>query len=219
MKKILMILLMAATCLATANAQSDLVGGGKVKKEKKTKMGIALGAGSMGYSADQYSVSFGFLGSINFIMTMPFNKNPESRWLGEMTIGLNYCKNNVEWDKSSRSKTSTTLLEIPNIGVKCRYILNPMSTRGKWYIYPGISFCPLATFPVNETSSVNKNNKTLADDGPGLTFGGECGFGFAAKHLGFSVGPFIKIATSYSSKSNSTSPAMYGGQFNLHYMF
>ncbi|MBR5062764.1 MAG: hypothetical protein IKX24_11590 [Prevotella sp.] len=217
MKKMIIMLLIAATNFASLSAQNDLIGGGKVKKEKKLKMGLSLGIGTMGYSATQYSIKNGILGSVNYVATMPLNNNPESRWLGEMGIGITYCKNSAEWEKSSRSNHDSKLFEIPNVTIRLRYTLNPLSTRGKWYVYPGLSVCPIAIFPVNETSDVNRKYKNLSDEF-GCTLGIEGGIGYSSNHLGFSVGPFGKMGATYSNDKGN-SPIMYGGILTLHYMF
>lgn len=218
MKKMFLMLLIATIGISTSSAQDDLIGGGKVKKEKKIKMGLSLGVGTMGYSASQYSISYGILGSVGYVATMPLNNNPESRWLGEMGINISYCKNDAKWEKSSLSKPNSKLLEIPNISIRLRYILNPLSTRGKWYVYPGLSVCPIATFPVNGTSNVNTKHKTLSNEF-GATLSVEGGLGFAARHFGLSVGPFVKIGAPYSSKADGNSPLLYGGILSLLYMF
>ena len=218
MKRIIIMLLIAATNFASLSAQNDLIGDGKVKKMKKTKMGLSLGIGTMGYSASQYSIKNGIMGSINYVATMPLNSNPESRWLGEMGIGISYCKNSAEWEKSSLSNHNSKLLEIPNIIIRLRYTLNPLSTRGKWYVYPGLSACPIATFPVNGDNDNNRKLKSLSDEF-GCTIGIEGGIGYSSNHLGFSVGPFGKIGAAYSNKTNGNSPIMYGGILTLYYMF
>ena len=218
MKKLLFMLLIVATSVSTANAQSDLVGGGKVKKEKKTKLGVGITGGTMGYSFDNYSVDNGLLFGANFIVTTPLSKNPEARWLGEFSIGFDLCKNEAKSDYGSSYDTSCTTIDFFNLDVRFRYILNPMSTRGKWFVYPGFAIS-LANIPLGKTSSSKyaKGKRLETKVGMGLT--GECGIGYATKHLGFSAGPFAKVGAVLSDKDGGTAPLMYGGALTLFYMF
>lgn len=220
MKKLLLLLLIVVNSIPTANAQSDLVGGGKVKKKKKTNWGVGITAGTMGYSFENYSIENGVLLGINAILTTPLSANPEARWLGELSFGFDYCNNEAKYNKnpSYTSYDTSTFTMDYYIDLRFRYIINPMSTRGKWYLYPGFSVS-LATLPLGVDKSLKsfKGKELTTEVGVGLT--GECGIGYATKHLGFSAGPFAKVGAVLSDEKGGAAPLMYGAALTLFYMF
>lgn len=215
MKKLLLFLFIMITGVITINAQSDLVGGGKVKTEKKIKQGIGITCGTMGFTASNHNIKNGVLFGASYIITMPLSNNPESRWLGELDLGFDFCKNDAEASDIFSHDTSITTWDI-YMGMRFRKILNPMSTRGKWYFYPGFAFS-FAGFPNEERNSRYKNVYLLQEAiGMGLT--GECGIGFATRHIGFAIGPFLKYGATFKEDEKNV-PLMYGGSLTLSYMF
>ena len=190
----------------------------KVKVDKKIKTGVSLNAGMLTYSIEDFSISPGILFGGNFVATAPLTKKAENRWIGEFSIGLDYCSNSVEKNNRRSSKDNEGFFEIP-IGIRFRYILNPLGTRGFWYVYPGMTVSGLTMVPMEKSTKVNKSTSKYVGTEAGMSIGAECGVGYATRHLGLSVGPFIKIGTKYSSKDSGASPALYGGYATLYYMF
>ncbi len=213
MKRIIFVLMALLVCSTSIYAQ-------KVKKEKKVKSGVSMNAGMMTYSADQHSVSSGIFGGLNYVMTTPMSKNPESRWLWEISLGLDFCSNKVEPEKMRSGSDNETFFEVINIGIRPRYILNPMGTRGHWYVFPGLTACPLALVPYEKwRSSKSTSQKKMVETTVGISMGGECGVGYATRHLGFSVAPFVRLGAPYSSKDSAGSIVTYGGYATIYYMF
>lgn len=193
----------------TPQDNNDVIVGGskKVKKEKKQKMGLELVLGHANYSLKDFDCTGGVFGELKFIMTAPLGKQPDPRWVGELGIGLGFYNGSATEKKAYASKDDISYAELFNISMRARLILNKYSTRGKWYLYPGLDICPLVVgMPSVKESSSKYSSSTYKhlDAGAGVNIGFNGGLGFEAKHIGFTVGGFAKIGASYSSETSGS---------------
>ena len=215
-----------ATNICTAQNDGLIVGNKKVKKEKKSKMGIGLDLGITNYKLENYSCDPGFCGEIKFIYTAPFSKRQEARWHGEINFGIEfYTGSAIKENNKKATATSSNILfaEIFNISFKPKYILNRYSSRGHWFLYPGVIFCPLiAGVPTVETKTTTINGTRKKSEylgtATGLSFGGTIGLGYQTKHFGISIGGVAKLTAAYKEMSPTT-PTVFGGQVALTYLF
>lgn len=230
MKRNLTTFIFVALFAICANAQSDIVGGGgKVKKEKNLRCGVEAYLGAGFCSIDGYEVKNGKAGAdleANFIIAGPLKpSNPEGRWYGEMSIGFGFFSETVESEKQSSYSSyeeDISIYELFKIGVKAKYLLNPLATRGKWFIGARLSCCPLVcglpTF--NDSSISGRSHRYL---GSSSSMGLDSGLGLSAsyemKHFGIGIEAFGKLMSPYSDSESSAIDAMYGVRWDVKYIF
>lgn len=82
-------------------------------------------------------------------------RNPECRWAYEVGFGISVSTATLEYDgKYKSTDEEVTTCRILDIPCSIKYSLNPLSTRGKWYLNAGLSVCPLAIVPAGEKKVV-----------------------------------------------------------------
>lgn len=195
---------------------------GKVKKEKTQKSGITVKGGMASYSiSDAWDCESGAFGEIYWSVSGLMKPHkPECHWGWEIGLGLDFYTGKVnDSSKSSRYSTPEDILTIGlfTIPMNVKYILNPLSTRGKWIAKLGIDMCPLEVGVPNETEGSSRYSRHL-ESTLGVRVGGDAQFGYEAKHWGFSVGGFAGVMGPYSGES-STSTSMYGYYASFQYYF
>lgn len=229
MKKLATFILVALVTIC-ANAQSDIVGGThKVKKEKTLRCGIEAYVGGSWYSIDGYKAKNGKGGSdieANFVITGPLKpSNPEGRWYGEASIGFEYHDGKVESEKQSYSNSNEediSFYELFNIGVKAKYLLNPLTTHGKWFISARLTVCPLVGgLPTLKDSSVSNGRYSyIGTSSLGLGTGAGLSVSYEWKHFGIGIEGSGKIVSTYSDSGGKNAiNALYGFKWNIKYIF
>ena len=224
-------LALCALFTLAANAQSDLVGTRKVKKEKATKLGVSLKAGPASYSIDGFDCDGGMFAEAFFTINSPFKpSNLECPWHFEVGFGFDYYGGNATWAGKGRGEGGNDIMMIGlfDSPVAVKYVLNALGTRGKWNINAGINFCPLvvgATSIETHESYYSGDWHTLGSE-MGMRFGLNIGLAYEAKHFGVGIGAGYGWAIPYSSSDFTSSPTTspetasiltYGA--SLKYMF
>lgn len=221
MKRFSFIVVLAMLTLF-ANAQSSNIVGGKskVKKEKVNKWGIEVEGGYANYSIKNYSCESGFSIEPRVVFSSPINpRNPEGRWYGELSVGLSFYTGKAEYEKKkSYASEDIFFAEMFNMGIKAKYLLNPLTTRGKWFLSPKLQVCPLALGVPKDKGG--KNDYHNLDSEFGVSIGLGASIDYEAKHWGISLGGYGKMATGYSSSSDTSgSFSLYGATAAFKYLF
>lgn len=184
----------------------------KVKKHRTNQMGIMVKMGTVSYSLDGWDCTSNPFGQVYFMFGGPMKpKNPECRWFFETGLGFDYYSGKAS-HKGDRygSDEDILMMGLLTIPAKAKYVINPLSTRGKWNLNAGIDFCPLLIgVPTDETSGKSSYHHLGSDIG--AKFNVEGGLGYETNHWGVSIGAFAGVTVIYSSDPQKGSgPTMTG---------
>lgn len=197
---------------------------GKVKKEKTEKNGIAVKGGMASYSiGNAWDCESGAFGEIYWSYSgLMKPRKPECHWAWEAGLGLDfYTGKATEANKHNRYDTPEDILMIGlfTIPMNAKYILNPLSTRGKWIAKIGADVCLLEIgVPSEDTGSTMYRDYRHLESTLGTKFAADAQFGYEAKHWGLFVGGFAGAMAPYSGES-STTTCMYGYYASFQYYF
>lgn len=200
--------------------QGEIVGGRKIKKEKKLKIGVG---GEFGinhfYNVPGYDCESGLGGKISFMMTMPLSAKMayDARWHFDYSIGFGMYSGDATSSENSRYENTEHIFTFNlfdmNFNIRC--ILNKYGSRGKWYVFPGIEVCP-AVVGMPDFKKY-KNDYTALSSTTGLSIGGRAGIGYQSRHICISLSAYIRTLASYSESYGGCS--QYGYLASLYYTF
>lgn len=219
------LILLASLMMPAFLCAQSVHGGKKVKREKTEKSAIAVVGGIENMSIGDYSGSGSTFGGYFMYQGLLKPRNPECRWAFEVGFGLSVSTANLEYDgknKKSFDEEEVTTFRMFDIPCNIKYSLNPLSTRGKWYLKAGLSVCPLAYVPKGEKKGslgyTHLDNGSLA-----VSAGINAGIAYEAKHWGFGLNGFAGIASSYSTDTDTDIDSdlfkSYGTTITLKYLF
>lgn len=194
----------------------------KVKKERTNKMGIMVKSGMASFSLDGWDCKSEIFGQVFFTYGGPIKpRNPECRWAFETGVGLDFYSGKARYSKGRYDEDEDILMiGLFTIPVKVKYILNPLSIRGKWNLNAGIDFCPLLVGIPTDEKIKKTSYHHLSSGDVGLKLNAEIGVGYETNHWGFSIGGFAGLTTPYSADAEKGSgPTMVGFYASLQYLF
>lgn len=216
-----LVLLVCLLFTTTAFAQTPN-GSGKIKKVKTTKSAIVVKSGMASFSIDNWKCDPSLFVQAYFSMNgLMKPRNPESHWGFEVGFGIDYYGGTAQYDGSKKGTDEDFfMLGILDIPINVKYILNPLSTRGKWILKGGMDFCPLEVGVPTEEIGSKSSYSHLKSGSVGMKLNLDASFGYEAKHWGIFAGGFAGIMCSYSSsESSSGTPTNYGYYASLQYYF
>lgn len=215
------LILLASLMLPVFLCAQSVHGGKKVKREKTEKIGFAVVGGIEKMSIGDYSGSGSTFGGYFVCQGLLKPRNPECRWAYEVGFGISVSTATLEYDgKYKSTDEEVTTCRILDIPCSIKYSLNPLSTRGKWYLNAGLSVCPLAIVPAGEKKGslgyTHLDNGSLA-----VSAGINAGIAYEAKHWGLGLNGFAGIASSYSTDTDIDTDLFnsYGTTISLKYLF
>lgn len=220
MKNLLLLVCLLFTTTAFAQTPN---GGGKVKKVKTTKSAIVVKGGMASFSVENWKSDPSLFVQAHWGLNGLFKpRNPESHWGYEIGVGFDYYGGSAHYEGEKRTTGDENILMLGlfDIQFNVRYILNPLSTRGKWMLKGGADICPLEVGVPTEEYSSKSSYTHLKTGGVGTKLNLDASFGYEAKHWGIFAGGFAGIMTPYSSdESSSGVPTNYGYYASLQYYF
>ena len=194
---------------------------GKVKKEKTVKQGIVVKGGMASYSIDGWDCDAGFTGEVYWSLSGLLKpKNTESHWAFETGLGIDFSKSKAVYSGRKRGIDEDIFcIGLFTIPCNAKYILNPLSTRGKWIVKAGIDFCPLEIGVPQEKEGKAISSYYHLESTVGMKIGIDGGLGYEGKHWGLYAGGFGGMMTPWSSEASLNSGTMAGFYASLHYFF
>jgi hypothetical protein len=212
------ILLVAIFIVNIADAQ--LVKGEKINVDKKNFYGVEIAKnGLYNYKGGDY-VSFdkGSGWGLRFFMNTSISKNPESKWSGQIGLGvLNFASlsGNFEQQTTNMSK-KFQLLQLFPIDLRLIYQIKDYGTNGtrKLYVFPGFEVCPLTMFDVSSVYSSSGYHQADTDNKFGGSIGALWGIGCRTSKLDVNLTVKYEFLMSYSQDNREK----YSEPTSVHYM-
>lgn len=231
MKRILIILfcLLSLTTAESVSAQKPV----KVEKEKHVKQGMKITGGASMWTFDlakakEYThcnmgPAFGVYYFLNGLLTP---SNPESRWAYDFGFGFELSSVDVSYNRDYKINNRPTVeqkefnamaFEILPIYYGMSYLLNPLSTHGKWDVTLDFRVCFLDVMPRANVDFVHLEDITTSF---GMNFGFNLSFNYNVCKWRIGAGGTWSLHAPYSSTAPGTGATKRLGAFaQVGYLF